>query len=64
MLPKQQLEHFKKEFPWFADKIKKYKSNRKIGGIDIWLEDGSVLNYKIGRTGWLLQRGDFDDVST
>ena len=64
MLPKQLLEQFKKDFPWFADKVVKYKGNRKEGGVDIFLEDGTVLNYRKEKNDWLLKRGDISDLPT
>ncbi len=64
MIPKRLYESFKTNFPWFVDHVKKYKGNKETGGIDIFMDDGSVLNYQMNRTGWLLKRGGFHDDPT
>ena len=57
MLPKILYERFKQEFPWFAESSVKYMGNRKDGGIDIYLKDGTVLNFQYtDRNSWILKR--------
>ena len=57
MLPKILYDHFKKQFPWFAESAEKYMVNRKDGGIDIFLKDGTVLNFQYTeRNSWVLKR--------
>lgn len=49
------IEKFEQDFPWFE--VAKYKVNRKDGGIDITLKDGTILNYSHTSTGWVLKGG-------
>lgn len=61
MTPKSLFEHFKVQFPWFVPNVDKFKGNKSEGGIDIYMTDGTVLNYQYSRTGWLLQKGVHHD---
>lgn len=50
---------FKEHFPWFEPHVKKYRGNRKEGGIDIFLDDGQIMNFQADseRKGqWVLKR--------
>lgn len=49
---------FQRRFPWLADDASKYVSNRKDGGIDIYLDTGEVLHYVETRKGWILSKGE------
>ena len=64
MTPKHLYDIFKKEFAWFIPHVVKYKSNRKTGGIDIYLDSGDILNFQADRTGWLLKRSDFNGAKS
>lgn len=56
---KRTYKTFCELFPYFVPNVDRYKENRKTGGIDIFLENGVKLNFKInGRTGWELKRID------
>lgn len=57
MTPKRMYEHFQDQFPWFVSKVDKFRVNKREGGIDIFMNDGSVLNYQYGRDGWILKKG-------
>ena len=57
MTPKHTYEIFMKEFPWFVPNVVKYRANRKEGGIDIFLDNNTILNFQHSRTGWILKRG-------
>lgn len=57
MTTKHMYEIFAKEFPWFVPNVVKYQANRKEGGIDIFLDSHSTLNFQLSRTGWILKRG-------
>ena len=56
MSPKHLYEIFKKEFPWFIPNVTKYQQNRTDGGIDIYLDEHTILNFQVNRTGWILKR--------
>ena len=49
---------FLKLFPWMADEVEQFKTNRKLGGIDIYLETGEVLNFTMKKNNWVLKGGD------
>lgn len=49
---------FQRRFPWLADDASKYVSNRKDGGIDIYLDTGETLHYVETRKGWILSKGE------
>lgn len=61
MTPIMIFNRFKAIFPEYVPHVVKYKNN-KAGGIDIWLDDGSILNFVIeskGNTGnWVLKGSD------
>lgn len=52
------FNRFKAIFPEYVPHVVRYK-NSKNGGLDIWLDDGSILNFSIeykGLTGnWVLK---------
>lgn len=59
MTPMALYSKFKKLFPWFEQHIVKYKGNRKEGGIDIFLDDGQVMNFQEDsskKNQWILKR--------
>lgn len=57
MLPKTLYDKFKRQFPWFAETAEKYTANREDGGIDIYLKDGTILNFQFtDRNEWVLKR--------
>lgn len=49
---------FEFRFPWLIPSVTKYVSNRKDGGIDIYLNTGEHLFYTENPKGWLLRKGD------
>lgn len=49
---------FQKIFPWMADEVEQFKTNRTKGGIDIYLESGEVLNFTMNKGEWILKGGD------
>ena len=57
MTPKRQYEIFKEQFNWFTNHVVSYKANRNEGGIDISLDTGEILNFKIEKDkSWILRR--------
>lgn len=53
---KKTYEYFCQVCPWYKDDIAKYKSNKE-GGIDIFLNDGTILNFQVEKRGnWILKR--------
>ena len=63
---KSLYQKFKEYFPWFEPHVKKYKGNRKEGGIDIFLDDGQIMNFQedTERKGqWVLKRSGRANVN-
>ena len=58
MTAKALYSAFLKLFPWMADEVEQFKTNRKEGGIDIYLETGDVLNFSMYKGTWVLKGGD------
>lgn len=57
MTSKKLYDRFASLCPWFTDDVIKYQGNHKEGGIDIFMKDGSILNFQIeGRSNWTLKR--------
>lgn len=59
MTPMSLYMIFKEHFPWFESHVKKYRGNHKEGGIDIFLDDGQIMNFQADseRKGqWVLKR--------
>ena len=59
MTPIALYAKFKEHFPWFEPHVTKYRGNRKEGGIDIFLDDGQIMNFNVDpeRKGqWILKR--------
>lgn len=47
---------FKDMFPYLAPDVKSYKANKELGGIDLTLKDGKVLNFSYTKqAGWQLR---------
>lgn len=58
MTPKTLCSEFEKKFPWFVSQVVKYKANREVGGIDIYLDNGEILNYQQTRKAWSLIKSE------
>lgn len=58
MPPKYLYSNFERRFPWFAGHVVKYVSNRKEGGIDIYMDSGEVIFYSEQGKGWILRKGE------
>ena len=57
MTSKRQFEIFKESFNWFAEHVTSFTSNRHDGGIDITLDTGEILNFKVEKDkSWVLRR--------
>lgn len=58
MTPIMIFNRFRAIFPEYVPHVVKYKNN-KTGGIDIWLDDGPILNFQIEKKGtsgsWVLK---------
>lgn len=58
MNPISLYSKFKEIFPERVDHVIRYKGLRNNGGIDIYCDDGSILNFNIDKTGrWTLTKG-------
>ena len=58
MTAKTLYSEFEKKFPWFVPQVVKYKTNREVGGIDIYLDNGEILNYQQTRKTWSLIKSE------
>lgn len=57
MSPKTLFDKFNELFNWLSEHAKKYKANRKDGGIDIYLDSGEILNFQVDKEHhWILRR--------
>lgn len=57
MTAKATFERFKTLFPYLAPNAMNYKANKDNGGIDIFMDNDTVFNFKIdGRNQWTLKR--------
>lgn len=57
MTAKSMYERFKTLFPYLEPATVKYQVNHEDGGIDIFMDNDTVFNFKIdGRNQWTLKR--------
>lgn len=58
MTPMMTYEIFKRSLPYYIPHVIRYKGSKKSGGIDIWMDDHTVLNFQTQKDGgWILKKG-------